>query len=61
LCDHAHGHAAEPLHDLVAAMLTGKDLDAILMDVRRLLEIGSTSGWDMLAGALTGLLLLTVV
>jgi hypothetical protein len=61
LCDHAHGHAAEPLHDLVAAMLTGKDLDAILMDVRRLLEIGSTSGWDMFAGTMTGLLLLTVV
>jgi hypothetical protein len=60
LRDHARGHGAEPLHDLVTAMLQGQEPDAILMHVQHLLEIGSTSGWDMLAGAMTGMLFLAM-
>ena len=58
LADLAQGEAVEPLHDLVAAVLSGQDGDRVLVPARRLLGLGSTSGAEMLAGALTGLLLI---
>ena len=54
--DHAQGQSVEPLHDLVAALLQGKESETTRC-ARQLVGIGSTSGWDMLAGALTGMLL----
>jgi hypothetical protein len=37
--------------------LKGQDVDRLVVDVNRLLQIGHTSGWDLLAGTFTGLLL----
>ncbi len=55
LRDHAHGQGAEPLHAWLAALLGVEELAALLGNARRVIEIGSTSGWDILAGAMTGL------
>jgi hypothetical protein len=57
LRDHAFGHGPEPLHDLVASLLNGQDLSRTLEGAKRLIAIGETSGWDILAGMLTGILL----
>jgi len=57
LSDLAHGHGPEPLHDLVNWVLQGETAQCLLSAVNRLIGIGHTSGWDMLAGALTGMLL----
>ena len=57
LSDLALGHGPEPLHAVVTSLLNGKDPDRVMADVTRLLGIGDTSGWDILAGVLTGMLL----
>jgi hypothetical protein len=57
LRDHALGHGPEPLHDVVASLLKGQDLGRTMEGAERLLGIGETSGWDILAGMLTGMLL----
>jgi hypothetical protein len=57
LSDLALGHGPEPLHEVVKSLLTGQDLRCLISAVTRLLEIGHTTGWDILAGALTGMLL----
>jgi len=57
LRDHAFGHGSEPLHEVVASLLNGRDLGHTMEGAKRLLGIGDTSGWDILAGMLTGLLL----
>jgi len=44
---------------VVNSLLTGQDLECVREAVTRLLGIGHTSGWDMLAGMLTGMLLVT--
>ncbi len=56
LSDLALGEGPEPLHDLFNAVVSGKDLKTIWTSLNRLIEIGSTSGWDMLTGFMTGLL-----
>jgi hypothetical protein len=56
LRDHAFGHGSEPLHDVVASLLNGQDLGLTLEGSKRLIGIGATSGWDILAGMLTGML-----
>jgi hypothetical protein len=57
LSDLAHGHGPEPLHDLVNSLLQAEKARPLLSSVDRLIGIGHTSGWDMLAGVLTGMLL----
>jgi hypothetical protein len=57
LCDLALGHGPEPLHEVIKYLLTSQDLRCLMASVTRLLEIGHTTGWDILAGALTGMLL----
>jgi len=57
LRDHAFGHGPEPLHDVVASLLKGEDLGRTFEGAKRLIAIGETSGWDILAGMLTGMLL----
>ena len=57
LRDHAFGHGPEPLHDVVASLLKGQDLGCTIEGAKRLIAIGDTSGWDILAGMLTGMLL----
>jgi hypothetical protein len=56
LKDHAFGHGPKPLHDVVASLLKGEDLRCTMEGTERLLAIGGTSGWDILAGMLTGML-----
>jgi hypothetical protein len=56
LCDHAGGKSVEPLHNLVAALLQSKPLNEMILAVQALLAIGSTSGREILSGALTGML-----
>jgi hypothetical protein len=56
LRDHASGQGPEPLHDVVASLLNGQDLGLTLEGAKRLIGIGATSGWDILAGMLTGML-----
>lgn len=59
LSDHAQGQSYEAIHDLMDGMLTGHgELDAVAL-VTGVTSIGSSSGWDMLAGLLTAMLLVT--
>jgi hypothetical protein len=59
LSDLALGHGPEPLHDVVASLLKGEGLGDVMAGVTRLLRIGHTSGWDLLAGVLAGMRLVT--
>jgi hypothetical protein len=57
LGDLIDGDGWEPLHDLSTALTTASPSpDAVDDAARRLVAIGHTSGWDMLAGFLIGLL-----
>jgi len=56
--DLALGHGPEPLHDLIDRLLGGSDLDPVMDAALRLTAIGHSSGWDMLAGAVTGMLMI---
>jgi hypothetical protein len=55
LADLAAGEGWAPLHDLVAA-LSREDLSAALAAARGLSTLGHSSGWDVLAGFVTGVL-----
>jgi len=55
--DLALGHGPEPLHDLIDGLLEGRDLHPIIEAALRLTAIGHSSGWDLLAGAVTGMLM----
>jgi hypothetical protein len=57
LSDLAHGHGPAPLHDLINLLLQGMTGQPLRDSAQQLTRIGHTSGWDMLAGALTGMLL----
>ena len=56
LSDLALGHGPEPLHEVVTSLLKGQNLDDTMTGVIRLIEIGDTSGWDILTGVLAGML-----
>ena len=56
LKDHATGHGSESLHNLINDLLTGQPLDVISRSIMSLVQIGHSTGWDLLAGVLTGLL-----
>jgi hypothetical protein len=45
------------LHDLFTRLLQAREACSILNAAISLTRIGHSSGWDMLAGALTGLLM----
>jgi len=55
--DLALGHGPEPLHDLVGGLLDGEGFDPILEAALRLTAIGHSSGWDLLSGAVTGMMM----
>jgi len=55
--DLALGHGPEPLHDLVSGLLEGRGCNSNLEAALRVAAIGHSSGWDMLAGAVTGMLM----
>jgi hypothetical protein len=56
LRDHAEGHATDVLHRLMSAMLSGQVITHIPRLIDRLVHIGHSTGWDLLAGVLTGML-----
>jgi hypothetical protein len=56
MADMAEGHAAEPLHRFVVRLLSDPEPGAGLNELPSLLKIGHSSGWDMLAGAMAGML-----
>jgi hypothetical protein len=56
--DLALGHGPEPLHDFIERFMEGRDPDSVLEAALRLTAIGHSSGWDMLAGAMTGMLMI---
>lgn len=55
LADTVAGESFEPLHDLADALAAG-DEHAALAAARDLVRVGHSSGWDMLAGFLMGIL-----
>ncbi len=56
LCDYAKGFGPGPLHEVELALLTAQESRRIMVTVAGLTRIGHTSGWDALAGFLSGLL-----
>lgn len=60
LCDLAHGHGPEPMHSLLQSLLDGEEPGRALSAARAITKIGHTSGWDLLAGMLSGLALIVV-
>jgi len=57
LKDHAAGHASDTLHKFVNILLSGQCLESTCPLVMELIQIGHSTGWDMLAGVLTGMLI----
>jgi hypothetical protein len=57
LADHMNGHGSEKLHQFFNAFLTGESLDRIEYISSGLIAMGHSTGWDILAGVLTGMLL----
>lgn len=50
MLDCAKGDAVDPLHQLASSLLCGAGLEELVSDIRILVNIGHSSGWDMLAG-----------
>ncbi len=57
LKDHTDGHAIAPLHRIINALISGEPLEGIHPFISQLTQIGHSTGWDLLTGLLTGLLL----
>jgi hypothetical protein len=57
LVDLARGEGPAPLHDLIGLLLAGRGEDEIARAAQSVAAIGHTSGGDLLAGVLTGILL----
>ena len=60
LKDHAHGHASETLHAFIHALVTDQDQKTIVHLGSKLIQIGHSTGWDLLTGVIAGLLLIYV-
>ena len=56
LRDLSNGHAVEPLHELIRAVLCDMPPEGMRQAAMRLSRIGHSTGWDLLTGTLTGLL-----
>jgi hypothetical protein len=50
MLDCAQGDAVDPLHQLVSSLLCGASLEEVVSRIRILVNIGHSSGWDMLVG-----------
>lgn len=57
LQDLANGHAIAPLHHIINGILSGESFELIQSSILQLTQVGHSSGWDMLAGLFTGLLI----
>ncbi len=56
LSDLAEGQGVEPLYQWLGCILTYGSMETMGYHAARLVQIGHSSGWDLLSGALTGLL-----
>jgi hypothetical protein len=56
LSDLAAGHGPEPLHALARETLSGGSREVVAGHAARVIRIGNTSGWDLLAGFSAALL-----
>jgi hypothetical protein len=56
LKDLTNGQAVEPLHELIHSILSDQPLESIWA-ASGLIQMGHSTGWDLLTGALTGFLL----
>ena len=54
LADHARGHASDALQDFVDGLLTGQKDETVARRAARLIRIGHSTGWDLLAGVVAG-------
>lgn len=57
LRDLALGQGPEPLHEVVVSLLERRGLHRTMGSVEQLIGVGETSGWEILTGMLTGMLL----
>jgi hypothetical protein len=55
LSDLVHGHAIAPLHQIANDLFCGQSFKYLQPYVYQLTSIGHSTGWDLLAGLLTGL------
>ncbi len=55
LLDNIEGHSVEPMHELAAGVLMGAPADRLVYHARRLVALGHSTGWDMLAGFFAGM------
>jgi hypothetical protein len=58
LQDLANGYAIEPLHHIINGILSGESFELIQPSILQLTQVGHSTGWDMLAGLFTGLLII---
>jgi hypothetical protein len=56
MSDMARGEGPEPLHEFLGAILAGAPAARIERAAQQLVAIGHSSGWDMLLGCVTGML-----
>ena len=56
LKDLSEGHGLAPLHEIVHGLLCGVDQARMQPSVQQLTRVGHSTGWDVLTGLLTGLL-----
>ncbi|MGB8982903.1 MAG: DUF2877 domain-containing protein [Anaerolineales bacterium] len=59
LQDLANGHAIAPLHETIKKLLSRESLESIYPFISQLTSVGNSTGWDLLAGLLTGFLILS--
>lgn len=57
LQDLAAGHALSPLHLLINGILNKEPFEFVQRHFSRLTRVGHSTGWDLLAGLVTGLLI----
>jgi hypothetical protein len=55
LKDHAGGHSVEPLHQFANGLLLGESVSQLTPYLERLISLGHSTGWDLLAGFLAGM------
>ena len=59
LSDFAAGHAPAPLYEVMGYLLGGRDFERAFSAAVQFLRFGHSSGGDMLAGMMTGMLLVS--
>lgn len=56
LQDNASGHAIPPMYQIINGFLSGESPKSITDSFLQLIQVGHSTGWDLLTGLLTGLL-----